>query len=119
VGLHAAQHGAEAHNHPLEADTVKAAIRLADWFAAQQLELLQQSRATAKIEREKRVFELLVAKSKIKARDAQLAKVAPRAWQVKALLDDMVKSEKLDCRDHRPEGGGHKVRWYWKRAQSA
>jgi len=40
VVLHAAQRDAHAHEHRLELDTAKRAIELADWFAAQQLEIL-------------------------------------------------------------------------------
>jgi hypothetical protein len=39
VVLHAAQHGARAHECKLELDTAKRAIELADWFAVQQLEI--------------------------------------------------------------------------------
>ena len=45
VCLHAGLHGADAHEHMLELDTAKRAIELADWFAAQQLEILSASRA--------------------------------------------------------------------------
>jgi hypothetical protein len=47
VVLHAAQHGAHAHKHKLELDAAKRAIELADWFAAQQLEILSASRESA------------------------------------------------------------------------
>ena len=40
VCLHAGLHGAHAHEQKLELDTVRRAIELAKWFAAQQLENL-------------------------------------------------------------------------------
>lgn len=50
VCLHAGLHGAHAHEHKLELDTAKRAIELADWFAAQQLEILSASRDKARRE---------------------------------------------------------------------
>ncbi len=51
VCLHAAEHGSAAHNHRLELETAQRAMELADWFAAQQLEILQAGRTQAKLAR--------------------------------------------------------------------
>ena len=59
VCLHAGLHGAHAHEHKLELDTVKRAIELADWFAAQQLEILSASREKARRELWNEVLSLL------------------------------------------------------------
>src|SRR5262249_2776431 len=50
VVLHGAQYGAQAHDYRLEIDTANRAIEIADWFAAQQLEILSASRAKARRE---------------------------------------------------------------------
>jgi len=60
VCLHAAKHGANAAGRELELETVQRAIRLADWFASQQLEILSASRKKAKQDLQDRVLALLM-----------------------------------------------------------
>src|SRR5947208_6704706 len=59
VVLHAALHGAHAHEEELEIDTAKSAIELADWFAGQQLEILSASREKTRRETWDEVLSLL------------------------------------------------------------
>lgn len=113
--LHAAAHGANSHNVIVEARTAEAAVRLANWFAEQQLQLLAHSRAVVKAEKQKAVYDLLRKKPEISARDVQLARVAARSLEARALLAQMEAEGKLRGRDYQPSGGGHTVRFYSKR----
>jgi hypothetical protein len=58
--LHAGTHGGQAHEQPLSLETAQRAIALADWFAAEQLRILNAGRTQRKIERLQRLKELLV-----------------------------------------------------------
>jgi Protein of unknown function (DUF3987) len=60
VCLHAATHGAEAHQHLLDLETAQHAITLADWFAEQQLRILNAGRTQRKVERLQKLRELIV-----------------------------------------------------------
>jgi hypothetical protein len=60
VCFHAATHGAEAHQHQLDLETAQHAITLADWFAEQQLRILNAGRMQRKVERLQRLRELIV-----------------------------------------------------------
>ena len=44
VSAHFLLYGADAHNHSLEAETAQNAIRLMEWFAAAQLDILAKGR---------------------------------------------------------------------------
>ncbi len=57
--LHAALHGGDAHNHALELATAENAIRLAERFAVQQLDILAKGRRQAAAKVEDEVLELL------------------------------------------------------------
>jgi hypothetical protein len=57
--LHAALHGAEAHLHPLAGETAANAVRVMEWFAASQLDILHKRRAAAAAEIEEQVLDLL------------------------------------------------------------
>jgi hypothetical protein len=60
VCLHAAAHGAEAHQHQLDLETAQHAMKLADWFAEQQLRILNAGRTQRKVERLQMLRELIV-----------------------------------------------------------
>jgi hypothetical protein len=60
VCLHAAAHGAEAHQHQLDLETAQHAMKLADWFAEQQLRILSAGRTQRKVERLQKLRELIV-----------------------------------------------------------
>ena len=60
VCIHAGLYGSEAHEYPLAVETAGAAIVLADWFAGQQLAILQAGRADRALKRAKEVRALLV-----------------------------------------------------------
>jgi hypothetical protein len=111
VVLHAGLHGARPHEHELQLDTAKRAIELADWFAAQQLEILSASRDKARREKWDRVLSLADDKPKgIKATDVYRARIVHNADQAHALLAEMEAAGELNARDEQPETGGHVTR---------
>jgi Protein of unknown function (DUF3987) len=60
VCLHAGEHGTDAHNHPLGLGTALHAIEMADWFAQEQLRILNAGRIQRKFERLQKLKELIV-----------------------------------------------------------
>jgi hypothetical protein len=60
VCLHAGTHGGQAHMHQLSLVTAKNAIELADWFTAEQLRILKAGQMQHKIERLKKLREIIV-----------------------------------------------------------
>jgi Protein of unknown function (DUF3987) len=111
VVLHAAQHGAHAHEHKLEVDTAKRAIELAGWFAMQQLEILSGSRDKARQEKLDEVLALADEKPKgIRASDVYRARIVRNADEAHALLAAMESEGELSGRDEQPESGGHVTR---------
>ncbi len=60
VCLHAGTHGSRAHEQPVSLETAQRAIALADWFAAEQLRILNAGRTQRKMERLQTLRELIV-----------------------------------------------------------
>jgi hypothetical protein len=60
VCIHAGTHGSQAHEQPVSVETAQRAIALADWFAAEQLRILNAGRTQRRIERLQRLMELIV-----------------------------------------------------------
>ena len=113
VVLHAAQHGAEAHDHPLSAETAQNAITIADWFANQQLDILSGGRMKAKRDKCNEVLLLLAGLPEgITAREVQRARIVGNADDARELLEAMDRESILDHSDIIPERGGHLVRIY-------
>jgi len=111
VVLHAAQHGARAHEHRLELDTATRAIELADWFAAQQLEILSASREKARQQIWDEVLSLCADRPDgIRASDVYRARIVRNADQAHSLLGAMESEGELSGRDEQPESGGHVTR---------
>jgi len=111
VVLHAAQHGAYAHEQRLELDTAKRAIELADWFASQQLEILSAGREKARREIRDQVLRLFHEKPEgIRASDVYRARIVRNADGAHALLHEMELDNELIGRDEQPESGGHVTR---------
>jgi len=116
VVLHAAQHGAQAHEHHLSAETATAAITLADWHAAQQLDILSGGRWQAKRDQQKEVLLLLVdIPEGITSRDVQRARIAKTPKEASDLLAAMEQDGKLEHRDITPEHGGRTSRLYTRK----
>ena len=112
VVLHAASHGKRAHSK--EVRCIESAIEIADWFSAQQIALLAQTRAEESENHEKRVLELLrsqLAKSEskdwINARDPVMARIVSTSLGAQQLLQKMVADGRLTSESHRPLRGGH------------
>jgi hypothetical protein len=57
--LHAAEHGNQAHSHPLTLETARRARRLVEWYAAEALDLFGGIRETKRVERRNRLVEIL------------------------------------------------------------
>ena len=86
-------------------------MELADWFAAQQLEILSSSRDKARREKWDRVVSLADDKPRgIKATDVYRARIVHNADQAHALLAEMEAAGELNGRDEQPETGGHVTR---------
>ncbi len=62
VVMHAAEYGAEAHNHELSEPAAREAIELVQWFAAQQLSILNEGREARKAARLEKLVEILKTK---------------------------------------------------------
>jgi hypothetical protein len=113
VVLHAAQHGARAHEHKLELDTANRAIELQGWFESQQLEILSATRDKARREIRHRVLTLLDEQPEgIRASDVYRARITHNADEAHALLAAMESEGELSGHDEQPEGGGHVTRIY-------
>jgi len=113
--LHAGLHGAAAHQHPLVLETADNAVKLAQWFAAQQLNLLAKGRRAAAAKLEDEVMALLEATQRkgrecITARDVHRARITPTADAAKALLARMETDRLLVGQNITPEHGGKTTR---------
>lgn len=116
VVLHAALHGAQAHEHHLSAETAQNAITIADWFAAQQLDILKGGRWQAKRDQQKEALYLLAdIPEGITARDVQRARIAKTPKEASDLLAAMEQDGKLEHRDITPEHGGRTSRLYTRK----
>jgi hypothetical protein len=114
--LHAAQHGASAHEHHLSVETATAAIAIADWFAAQQLDILGAGRMKARRAKRSEVEALLAEHPDgINARRVQRAGIGSTAEDARELLEAMEREGTLVGRDTTPERGGHTVRVYTRK----
>jgi hypothetical protein len=60
VCLHAGTHGGQAHEQPVSLETAQRAIALADWFAEEQLRILNAGRMERKAARLKKLKELII-----------------------------------------------------------
>lgn len=116
--LHAGLHGATAHHHPLALETADNAVRLAKWFADQQLGLLAKGRQAAATKREDEVLELLASNRQRKsqdfltAREVHRARITSTADAAKALLSRMESVGLLVGEDIVPAHGGRTTRIY-------
>ncbi len=112
---HAALHGAQAHLHPLSDETAANAIRLAQWFAGQQLDTLARGRRQAAQKKEDEVLELLREQQQrrgvdyLTARDIHRARIVTTAESAIGLLERMEADGLLASHEHRPANGGRTV----------
>lgn len=114
VCLHAGLHGEDAGARMLSADTAASAIALADWFAGEQLRILERGRHAARRAKRDEVLELLADNPKgVTARMVQLKRITDTADEARALLASM-EPEELTGKDSKPETGGHVTRTFTK-----
>jgi hypothetical protein len=115
VCLHAGHWGARAHNQQLELHTAQDAIQIAEWFSAQQLEILSGGREKAFRALRERVLTLLTSRPNgIRRADVYKARITTDAGEARKLLEAMESEGLLIGRDEQPEGGGHVTRIYTK-----
>lgn len=128
VVLHAGQHGADAHNHPLGAETAANAVRVVEWFAAEQLDILARTRHQAAAKLDDEVLELLndrIQGKRLQPEERQAGRpvdyVTARILQrvriatgdaAHALLARMERDGVLEGKDVTPQGGGKSTRIY-------
>jgi hypothetical protein len=113
VCLHAGLYGEDAVGRKLEADTAASAIALADWFASQQLDILDRGRNAARRAKKDEVLKLLVNMPKgITARDVQRKGIMDSADESHTLLSQMEADGELTGKDSQPETGGHITRTF-------
>ena len=117
VCLHAGLHSEDAGARMLSADTAASAIALADWFAGEQLRILEGGRHAARRAKRDEVLELLADTPKgITARMVQLKRITDTADEARALLASMEADGELTGKDSKPETGGH-VTWTFTKAK--
>jgi hypothetical protein len=115
ICLHAGEWGAQAHGQALEAETAARAIELAQWFAAQQLDILAGGREAGRRKLRDEVLALLADIPKgITGRDVQRARICRTAEEAHALLAAMETEGALAGADSTPDGGGHVTRLFTK-----
>lgn len=114
--FHAALYGREAHLHKLEGDTATNAVRVMEWFVAQQLGILSKGRRQAAVKTEEEVIELLADHRKRKsldfvtARDVHRSHITATPEAAKALLARMEADGFLVGEDVVPQHGGKTTR---------
>ncbi len=112
VVLHAALWAADASNEPLAAETAANAVRVVEWFAASQLNILAKGRHTAAVKVQDEVLELLETNCQRKAQDVTTARevhrarITPTADAARALLARMEADGLLVAEDITPARGG-------------
>ena len=115
VCLHAGLHGEGAGERKLSHETAASAIALADWFAGEQLRILERGRHAARRAKREEVLALLADTPKgITARMVQLKRIADTADEARALLASMEAEGELTGADSKPETGGHITRTFTK-----
>ena len=115
VCLHAGEWGAQAHEQTLGLETAARAIELADWFAAQQLEILSAGRHAGRRKLRDEVLALVADNpGGIRAGDIYRARIARDAEAAHALLAQLESEGLLVGTDSQPEGGGHVTRVFTK-----
>ena len=99
----------------LSADTAARAIALADWFAGEQLRILERGRHAARRAKRDEVLELLAINPRgITARMVQQKRITDTAEETHALLASMEADGELTGKDSKPQTGEHVTRTFTK-----
>jgi hypothetical protein len=118
VVLHAAQWAGDAGSESLTAETAANAVRVVEWFAASQLDILAKGRHAAAAKVQDEVLELLESNRQRKsqdfttAREVHRARITATADAAKALLARMEADGLLVAEDIAPAHGGKTTRIY-------
>jgi putative DNA primase/helicase len=118
VVLHAAQWAGDAGSESLTAETAANAVRVVEWFAASQLDILAKGRLAAAAKVQDEVLELLETTRQhkslafITAREVHRARITATADAAKALLARMEADGLLVAEDIAPAHGGKTTRIY-------
>lgn len=108
--LHAADHGPDAGQHPVDLDCASRGIEIAEWFAAEQLALLTGSRSRSAADLKAAIMALAQKEkyegSGIGTRDVQRAKIVEQAVQAMDLLEELVTEGRLELMPPSPTGKG-------------
>ena len=118
VVLHAAQWADDAGSESLTAETAANAVRVVEWFAASQLDILAKGRHAAAAKVQDEVLELLESNRQRKsqdfttAREVHRARITATADAAKALLARMEADGLLVADDIAPAHGGKTTRIY-------
>jgi hypothetical protein len=113
VCLHAGICGDEAAGHSLGVETAEKAIKLADWFATCQMEILAGKQSEPRRPEFEQALALLVDTPEgIRASDIYRKRIVSPAKEAHSLLKRMEAEGELLSRSEKPEGGGHISRIY-------
>ncbi len=118
VVLHAAQWAGDATSEALTAETAANAVRVIEWFATSQLDILAKGRHAAAAKVQDEVLELLESNRQRKsqdfttAREVHRARITATADAAKALLARMEAEGLLVGEDITPAHGGKTTRIY-------
>jgi hypothetical protein len=122
--FHAGFHGCSAHLHELSAETAENAVRLAEWFSDQQLQLLAKGRRKSAEKLHDEVVDLFKrregrnvsghAVDYITARDVVRARIVDGSEAAHRLLNEMVAEGLLISEQTIPERGGRTTTLYRK-----
>ncbi len=125
VTFHACKFGDLAADHSLSVETAREAIAVADWFADQQLEILNKSRRASFKQQADAVLELMEERRKrrkldyLKARDIYHdTRICRTPQAARDLLERMEATDILAGEDVRPSHGGKTTRIYRLKSES-
>lgn len=113
IVLHAGLHGPAADGQPLSPETARNAVRIVEWFADQQLEILGSIRGRKSQSKRDAVMGLLAKKpSGITSREVQRRRVVKTSAEAHQLLEEMVADGLLVVEELATQGGGPVSRNY-------
>jgi Protein of unknown function (DUF3987) len=105
IGQHAARHGIESHLQPMADATVENAIRMTEWFADEQLRMLQASRQNVLHRQMEHLRDLLLTRY---PQGTTLRTLDNNHNKPKELVERIVQNFPaiFEIKEHRPAGGG-------------
>ncbi len=112
VVLHAGLYGKSAHEVPISLETVNSAVKIAQFFAKEQLAVLQANRGSSKKELFSRVKELAREKGEISATDLTRKRISKSAKHAHGILEEMERLGLLISESQTPANGGHTTTVY-------